>query len=67
MFMLGQPVYEAVKGRVPLTGWSWRTTGCLRGSAATAVIAAMIFASVFFIFAPDAVIRLVATTETPDH
>jgi hypothetical protein len=65
VFLLGQSFYQAMLGRVPLTGWSWQTTGYLKGPAASALVAAMIFLSLFFIFTPDVVLRLLATVTAP--
>jgi hypothetical protein len=61
VFILGQSLYEAMLGRVPLV-YFWKTTGYLKGPAATALIAGMIALSLVLIFAPDAVIRLLAMT-----
>ena len=58
--LFAEAAYQAIMGRVPLTGWSQRTTGYLQGPAATALIVATVILSVFFITAPDSVIRLLA-------
>lgn len=59
-FMLLQSLYQALLGRVPLIGFTWKTTGYVKGGFATAIIAGETFAGVFLILAPDTVIRLLA-------
>lgn len=59
VFLFAESIYQAILRRVPLTGWSRKTTGYIRGPAATALIAFGFFLSVFFIIAPDAVISLI--------
>lgn len=58
VFLLGEALYQAILGRVPLTGWSNKTTGYLRGPAATTLIIGTIVLSMVFIAAPAAVVRL---------
>ena len=61
VFLLGLSVYEAISGRVPLMGpFSWKARGYLTGPVAVALIALMVFLSVFLILAPGAVINLLA-------
>jgi hypothetical protein len=63
VFLLGLSVYEAILGRVPLMGpFSWKARGYLTGSVAMALLAAMVFLSVFLILAPDIVIAFLAKT-----
>jgi hypothetical protein len=57
IFLLGMALYEGVLGRVPLTSWLWKTSGYMRGPAAMALVVSTIFIAVFFILAPDFVIR----------
>jgi hypothetical protein len=63
VFLLGISLYEIVLGRVPLIGiFSWKPRGYVKGPVAAALIVGMIFVSGFFIFAPDLVLKFVATT-----
>ena len=63
VFLLGMSLYEGILGRVPLMGrFSWKTKGYLKGPLATAVIVSVFFGGAFCTFAPDVVIRLLATT-----
>jgi hypothetical protein len=62
VFLLGMSLYQGVRGKVPLTGYDWRTQGYLTGAAALAVSVSVVFVSVFFIVKPDLVIGLLAAT-----
>jgi hypothetical protein len=58
VYLAGLSIYQGLLGKVPLTGPSWKTTGYLTGAAATVVSAAVIFISMFLIFAPRWVIEV---------
>ena len=59
-FLVGLGFYEGLSGRVPLTGWRWKTTGYLKGPAAMALSLAMIGIGAFLLLAPELMIRLLA-------
>jgi hypothetical protein len=65
-FLLGMGMYEILLGRVPLTGWTWKTTGTLTGPAAMVLSAVVMAAGAFLLFAPDLAIGLLATLSAAD-
>ena len=63
VFIFGLCLYEAVLGRVPLTGWTNKTTGYLRGPLATAIVVAGMLFGLFLAVAPDTAIQLLAAVK----
>lgn len=62
VFLLGLSLVQGFRGKVPLIGITWKTSGYLTGMAAVAVCAVVAFVSVFFVLEPRAVIAFVAAT-----
>ena len=60
VFLLGLALYEGLLGRVALTGIWNQTTGYVKGAFAMVLVIGTIFVAMFFILAPDLVIRLLA-------
>jgi hypothetical protein len=57
--LLGMALFEGVLGRVPRTLF-WKTIGYVTGPAAMVRVVISIFVAMFFILAPDVVIRFLA-------
>lgn len=59
IFLLGVALYQGVLGRVPRMLF-YRTIGYVKGPAAMVSVVITIFVAMFFILAPDLVIRFLA-------